>query len=172
MIVFQEIVTTWTKASRGGEGAKARNGVPETFFLPDDWQEVPTVETFLHQRVHYTEYHNFTKPTITTEISLLPSDRWTYLNGGMALRLYPEGLAVQWRWTGDVGAPERNRYPRRVAMLVPGQWANLRFNGRMGYDNDWMYRKTIINVGVVGVYTPTIFLEPPTSALESMADLW
>jgi hypothetical protein len=172
MIVFQEIVTTWTKASRGGEGAQARNGVPETYSLPDEWRGTPTIETFFHQRIHYVEYYNFTKPNITLEVSAFPLDRWVHLNGGLALRLYPDGLAIEWRWTGSVGAPERSSYPRRIAMLKSGQWAKLRYNGRMGHSNYWMYRKSVVYIGVVNVYTPSIFSNPPVSVLEEMADLW
>lgn len=172
MIVLQEIVTTWTKAARGGAGARMRNSVPEFYLLPNEWSGTPTTETFFHQRVHYDRYHDFTKPTNTVNISLLPADRWTYLNGGLALHLYPEGLAVEWRWTGEVGAPERSSYPRRIAMLKSGQWAKLRHNGRMGHSNYWMYRKSVVYIGVVDVYTPSIFSNPPVSVLEEMADLW
>jgi len=172
MIILQEIVTQWTKASRGGEGVTARNGVPEMFPLPDRWSGVPTVETLLYQHLYYGEYDTFKVPTFSIKDLGLPPDRWTHLNGGLALRLYPDGLAVEWRWTGDVGAPKRNRYPCRVVLLQTGEWAMIRFNGRFNYSYTWMYRKTVVHIGVVDRYDDQIFTQPLVAIFESIADLW
>lgn len=63
MIVLQEIVTTWTKASRGGENATSRNAVPESFLLPALLEQPKTSNYVLYQRVMYSEQHNFQLPT-------------------------------------------------------------------------------------------------------------
>lgn len=172
MILFQEIVIQWSKASRGGKGAALRNAVPDTFPLPPVWEGIAQEATVLYHHVCYHEFNRFTNPIITLTVKHLQPEQWNYWERGVALRIESEKIGVQWQWTADMGAPERSRYPRGIAVLSPQTWVKLRHNGRMENYNNWKYQESVVRIGVSAIYDPLLFTGTPIAVAESIADLW
>src|SRR5258708_11955431 len=61
LVVIQSICTIWTKASRGGVGASARNRTPDALELPALTFPFPEPVFLLHE-VIYTERDRFQHP--------------------------------------------------------------------------------------------------------------
>jgi hypothetical protein len=61
LVVIQSICTTWTKASRGGVGASARNRTPDALELPALAFPFPEPVFLLHE-VIYTARDRFKHP--------------------------------------------------------------------------------------------------------------
>ena len=61
VVLIQQIKTSWTKASRGGENARKRNAVPEVAKVPV--QRIPADNLILvHHLLSYGEDKGFSKP--------------------------------------------------------------------------------------------------------------
>ena len=85
-----------------------------------------------------------------------------------------EGQAeVRYRFNAlDGGAPERPSISKTVAVLEPGQWAQIRFNGRFVDEHSWWYKETTLNVAVMARgELGRALLGEPTATFEDLAQL-
>jgi hypothetical protein len=104
LIVIQGICTIWSKASRGGFGALARNRTPETVELPFSAFQVPD-NVFLLYEVVYTENDHFQQP-LERQMQQKRTDPCWY----NCLRFLPSEntLSVTLEWERSEGAPWRS----------------------------------------------------------------
>ena len=119
---FQRVGTTWTKASRGGAGAAARNQCPSAFRLPVDavWHSVDMAEENQFEPLH--ESADVVPASVREELSLRIR--------GAQLTMLPQVSAF---WI-----PRRHRRPPRHP-VSRGTWLRWTINYRLGLDHGWSY---------------------------------
>lgn len=74
---------------------------------------------------------------------------------------------------GACGAPVRE-WAQQTFLVGPGEWAQVRYNGRSsyGYTDYWGYEKTVVNVGVFPKPRDGMFFTKPTYRYSLMSELW
>lgn len=129
-VVAQKVRTTWTKRSRGGPPAAARNRVPTAYPLPDG--------ASLHL-VDVDESTGF-EPRFTVR-PLGELDRVTLREADGELAVRVELAPMSW--------PRRDWRPGPVR-LRPGEWLRWQINYRFGSTcecgAEWQYRLETLNL--------------------------
>jgi len=169
LIAIQCICTIWTKASRGGANAVARNCTPGAFELPFSAPQYPD-DVFLLHEVIYTEDNCFQYP-LEKHMQRKRTDPCWY----NCLRFSPSenALSVTLEWERNTGAPRRPILPRTAWSLQENQWGCLIYNLRHAGEDHWIYHKYVISIGFFHFYSPRIFLETkPAHTYRDMAQLW
>jgi hypothetical protein len=167
MLVIQRITTDWTKSSRGGTGAATRNAVPESLVLPPF---VGGANAIVHEAT-YLENDAFRCRDKFQETEI--SQSWHL--GAMMLYRHENYVSVKFSWQWDTaGAPER--WPHEAFALRPGQWGQLRYNGRFGPTTScgavWWYRKEVFNIAFVDPVNLNLFVATqPNFSKSEMARL-
>lgn len=146
MLFIQEIRTDWTKKSRGGTDATTRNAVPERWALPRLAHPLTDPLVIIHQRVRFDEANQF-QAVEKVEQRLLVKKKRERLNG-VWVTLDEETCLLQFFWTSLVGAPNRTHLPRKIGVLALGEWAQVKTNGRFGWDDEWRYQKTVFTIAL------------------------
>lgn len=171
MIVVQEISVTWTKLSRGGQNAHLRNQVKEGFALP----AIPKPEaanTLIRHTIKVDEAEQFdaerNQRVEVQEFSLTKKP----MVGAVRLTLTEDKLAAIYTYSpSSVGAPARDPRAKTVLILTPGTWGRIVYNGRFGWDSEWWYRKTVLNIGYFDEAPKKVFLEKPPHLFTDLANL-
>lgn len=172
MIVVQRISVMWTKQSRGGKGAQLRNSVPNAFTLPLIGKpendsvlmchniKVDEKERFDHERNRQVKFEE-----------IVPQKK--FFVGACRLILEKEKLSAIYIYSAtNVGAPQREFHPKTVLNLTPDTWGRVIYNGRFGWDSEWWYRKTVLNIGwFTGEIPENVFLGEPQHTFSDLADL-
>ena len=149
-VVVQHIHTMWTKASRGGNGARIRNALPIALPLPLDVFVSPWT---LHS-INFYEHDAFTKKESVTKAAS-PEDlairvlRFTIHCDRLAVCFlrHPMNAATASRFPSD--PPGREILEVDAFALDPSQWGQLTYNGRF-VDIDtgnWWYKQSVFNIG-------------------------
>jgi hypothetical protein len=168
LIVLQRIGTIWTKASRGGAAATARNATPEVMELPP-LASAPAAGFMLHD-IAYREADNFQSPSEKFEQS---SQSDPFQHDCLELAMSDRALAVTLAWEQARGAPRRPAFPRTVWSFPPGQWGRITYNFRRPGEHDWIYEKCVMSIGLFPAYSCRLFLEKePAYIYRDMAPLW
>jgi hypothetical protein len=155
LVLIQSICTIWTKASRGGASATARNGTPDALPLPPLVFPVPVDALLLHE-VTYTERDHFQHPVEKLEPCEQTDPFWYDC---LQLSLKNQALTVTLEWERSEGVPRRPAFPRIAWSLQPGQWGRVIYNLRHAGEDHWIYKKYAISIGLLHSYSPRIFLE-------------
>ena len=168
ILLVQMIRTTWSKASRGGAAAAARNAVPETCRIP---HLLPPAEpvTVVHT-LEFAEINQFVSP-LHTNVTMTAGIEKLRLH---AIALYParEVIRVAAEWLLLEGAPQR-RPIANVAELSAQNWMQMRYNLRSGLDDGWAYYKYVFNIGFFTSVTPEDFtMTEPKTIKSFLTDLW
>jgi len=169
VVLVQVIVTVWTKASRGAQGAALRHAVPEAMAIPAAVSATSEPSVIRHD-VRYKEQQGFRTPTASSVRR--ESLRGTIHEHNLAISLDDGSLRVDLAWTW--GAPMRHPV-RGIMTLAPDKWGQVHFNYRIsgGYDAHWVYAQSVANIGLFVQPNPSIFLATqPTKRYANMADLW
>jgi hypothetical protein len=177
--------------------------VPETLALPTNLPNTPWLSHFQHAapkilplpdlsdnraadivlyHVVYGEDDQFQAPRVQYWVTLrsrLPEPSTFYFPywnvPPFTLTGANDTLQVQFEWSGEVGAPPRDyRHWREQATLEPGQWMQLRRNGRHIYNEDssWYYEKHAVNIGFSDTFNRALFVAaPPNCQITDFADL-
>jgi hypothetical protein len=144
-IVAQWVRTSWTKRSRGGEGAARRNAAPIGFSLPDAPR--PLVHVVRMREENGFRPHGSLGDLGTVDVQLRETEG--------RLRVFPRVQPL-------CALPPRPRRPPAVR-LVPGQWVrwqlNYRFSSTLGI-RDWSYWLDTFNVAY-GPVTADVFPGTP-----------
>lgn len=183
--VLQILHVEWTKASRGGEGGRARNAIPAA--LPLSLEEFSTSDERLFVEVHrWNEHNGFTKVVRIERHSVPLSTGFRFgcltvaakSDGSPGLQLdYPRhtgcgGMPDRWFLNCGLGA----RNPAASALSVnPGEWVRIRDNGRFD-DMDtgnWRYQQVTFNVAWFPARPDPAWFRSrrPTHDLNFLADL-
>ncbi len=175
LLVVQEIRVTWTKAARGGVNAGRRNAVPHVLPLNDlpslDKTLATTPIVLIHQQHRFAEAADFQTPTpVTTTRAVTAQDKLFF--PGTRLKIAPSAVTVIYRYTwAATGAPTRYPVARSIS-LAAGQWGQVQFNGRFGWDAPWSYHLTTLNIGLFTLLEPKVFLNSaPNKTLFDRAEL-
>jgi hypothetical protein len=162
------IRTTWSKASRGGAAAAARNMVPETSIIPN-WPPQSEPVTLVHT-LEFAEINQFASP-IHTNVKITAGIEKFRLH---SIALYPasEAIRVAAEWLLLAGAPQR-RPIANLAELSAQNWMQIRYNLRSGLDDGWTYYKYVFNIGFFTSVPPEDFtMTVPKTSKSFLADLW
>jgi hypothetical protein len=155
LIVIQSICTSWTKASRGGINASARNRTPEAVELPLLSASFPK-DVFLLHSVMYSEHHHFQQPIQWLEQKELTDPFWYDC---FKLSLVENTLSIMMEWERSKGMPRRLAFLRQGFSLHDPQWGRVIYNLRISWGEYWEYQKQVINIGFFAPSSPRIFLE-------------
>ncbi|MBD3674153.1 MAG: hypothetical protein HUJ26_11580 [Planctomycetaceae bacterium] len=155
MIIVQKIKTEWTKASRGGSGASARNATPDAMRLPVIAAPHPG---FLFHDIRFLESENFQSVPSTRESDAKPLIRIEPL----WVRVTKETVAARFVWSWHhCGAPKRKSHD--LFRLSIGEWGRFTCNGRFGAESstgrEWVYHKTVFNIGFILEPDENLFLD-------------
>jgi hypothetical protein len=165
MVVIQRLMTDWTKRSRGGSEATARNAVPQALILP---AYVGKSEAVIHE-ARFLETDAFRCRDELTEIELNVS--WQI--GAMTLCRQHDSIVVQFAYRMDTaGAPER--WSRNAFALRPGKWGRLLYNGRFSgrSEGEWWYRQDVFNIACTDLMDRRVFIDTtPNYTVSEMARL-
>ncbi len=169
--IVQEISVIWTKDSRGGKNASLRNAVPLALPLVN----LPSVTgddlTVIHAKSIYHENEQFKPPT--PQITAKPVSAGSKLYfPGIRIKFAPQNAEITYTYSSTaVGAP--TRYPASKTVTINmGEWARVMFNGRFGWDAEWSYKQTVLNIGMCENVERGAFLGEPPHIIRDMADLW
>jgi hypothetical protein len=171
--LVQIIHLHWTKASRGGQGARQRSAVPLAFEVPDDG--LLEVDGQLQvEEWHWGERNAFAEPLRHRQRRVAVADGFTF--GCVTVAGYAQGLAVRYRWDATHGgAPDRS-YLDRGLIVPPGQWVRICSNGRFSDADtgEWYYEQVTVNVACsADGLSGRIFVDAaPAHDLRLLADLW
>lgn len=169
LVLLQSICTIWTKASRGGASAQARNRTPDALALPALASSL-TESMFLLHQVVYTERDCFQHPMEKLELCEQTDPFWYDC---LHLSLKNWVLTVMLEWERSEGVPRRPTFPRIAWSFQPGQWGRVIYNLRHAGEDHWVYKKHVISIGLLYSSSPSIFLErDPTHTYRNMAQLW
>jgi hypothetical protein len=178
----QVIHLSWTKAARGGEGARARCAVPAAFEVPAS--ELVDVEGVLRvDASHWGDRNCFAAPFRFDRQEVQLSDG--FVVGCVTISAWAEGLQVGYRYDPAVGgAPDRRAFApaghresaTRTLPVHDGEWVRVCHNGRFSCidTGNWWYEQVTVNVACfVGEPNGRVFLEQePTQELRALAELW
>lgn len=139
-IVIQHIQTIWTKASRGGEGARQRNLLPIAMELP----HFSRLGQFYLHHVTFAEHNSF-QPQERTDITR------TFLELDLKVLALSVRKSIQVRFHRDsYNAAKPTNYALHAPFeLEQEQWAQIVYNGRFtDFDTgNWWYEKHAYNIG-------------------------
>ena len=158
--VVQHTCVTWTKASRGGEGAARRNAVAHGYALrPAALHGLGVHHVRLDERDGFAAVEEWTP--------LPDPGRWR----DHELHLRVDGDALHVRLVpGAYGMPRRDSRPPAVR-LAAGEWLRWQVNVRMhGDESGWWYRHDIYGVARAP-YAPDVFLGTPDRYVDELAYL-
>lgn len=193
VICIQEIETSWTKLSRGGEGAVKRGHVPEAAELPlpvcVESLSAGRYPFFLHlldyqESAEYKVWSQFARSDIEANVAAEILNR-----DGVRISFDGTILTARYQWTEDLGAPRRRRQDntgtfvnvghsdlQKALGLEVGQWGRILHNGRTGGSyagSTWRYSEYIFNIGLFIDPQPDVFLtSQPVKTYSKMAHLF
>jgi len=129
-------------------------------------QNAQAEQSFFH-RVAFTEEASFEQQV--KEAAFFANAKREI--AGVEIRPDASPLLVAFVWsTLRCGAPARPQGQR--ASIHSGEWCQILHNGRFGYDDEWAYQNTVVNIAVVTNWNPEVFLSsPPTLLMDYRADL-
>jgi hypothetical protein len=168
VLLVQLIRTTWSKASRGGRAAAARNAVPETFLVPNLPSQSEST-TVVHT-LEFAEVNQFELPTYTN-VTSTPSIGKMRLH---SIAIYPasQSIRIAAEWLLLAGAPRRRPIANLVE-LASQTWVQIRYNLRTGLDEGWAYYKYVFNIGYFSSLPLEAFTTTVPKTIKSfLYDLW
>ena len=166
VIVIQNICTSWTKASRGGTNASARNRTPEALELPPFSTSLPQ-QIFLLHTVIYSECCHFQQPIQQLEHKELTDPFWYDC---FKFSLVADILHITTEWERSKGVPRRPAFLRQGFSLHNPQWGRVIYNLRISWETYREYQKQVINIGFFAPSSPRMFLETePAHTYKDMA---
>jgi hypothetical protein len=181
--LVQVVRVRWTKAARGGDGARARNAVPAAFevpaLAPASTEGLLCVDTF-----HWDERNGFAEPLSTDRHQVPLVDGFSF--GCVGVVADAEGLVVRYQYNrGNSGAPDQwffnsesgyGESPGRTLLVRGREWARVCYNGRFSCleTGNWWYQQVTVNVAwFAGAADGRLFLDrEPTQELRALAELW
>ncbi|PHS03080.1 MAG: hypothetical protein COA78_19330 [Blastopirellula sp.] len=166
-VVIQHIHTTWTKQSRGGDGARRRSSVPEAVKLPSTVLATPYI---LHQS-RFDEGSNFRQTDLVKSAKNIGD-----LNlKDLELKIEDNQISVRYHRDHSNAAKEHPHPYSDVFTLNKSEWGQLTFNGRFtDFDTgQWSYEKSTYNIGLFPeiVFNRFVATQPDYRYVE-LAKLW
>lgn len=170
MLIIQEIVTRWTKESRGAPGATLRNQVPEFLSVPMP-REPMTDESWIYQKSIFDEYRKFEEPFEQLDV-ITPFKLSKFGIADISEREI--GVLVDINYGAWEGAPRRDFLKKKAFQLDLNDVGKINYNWRIAYDEGgWAYQKTVINMALLNDFVPEIFItKDATQSFEDMPNLW
>jgi hypothetical protein len=172
IIAIQEINVIWTKRSRGGSAAQRRNAVPEALALAIPTLPAEMPFALVREQFIFNEAKDFTQQHFPADVEAFPAKK--QLKMGCVEIILRDGRldAIYTYTTYCAGAPRRDLHPRTALQLEAGQWGQLMYNGRFSFEEDWNYRKTVLNIAYGEMFNSDIFFTPPKHVFKDLANLW
>ena len=163
IVVIQKLITRWTKESRGGPAADARNATPSALPIPG---APPGAAGILLHTITFFERDRFAPdPTY----SVIQWDEAVQLIPDLEVRLDETALRVRYRYSYSLGAPERPS--GGVTHVGPQQWCRVLHNGRVSFDRGWSYQNTVVNIAHGAVERSTFLESAPLVIDDHRAEL-
>ena len=181
--LVQVIRVSWDKESRGGQGARNRNSVPQAFQVPKS-ELMDVGGQLCVDASHWEGRNGFEESFSTRRHRIAVADGFNF--GCVSVSSHAEGLQVRYQYDrAHGGAPDRwffnsasgyGESPGRTLLVRSGEWVRVCYNGRFSCmdSGNWWYEQITINVAwFTGDPFERIFLDrEPTQNLRVIADLW
>ncbi len=162
ILVIQAIKTIWGKAARGGELARLRNAVPQALPLPLQ-QSAHTLSNIQHH-AQFLEHVRWGTPEERVVLNSLPGPITV---GCVTIEQGHDRVWATYQYRRECGgAPERHN-ERKTMVANVQHWIQVLWNGRFspGWEGDWWYEKTVVNVGLFETLMPNLFTDSLPSVL-------
>jgi hypothetical protein len=171
IVIVQSIKSVWTKQSRGGRLAVARNMVAEALAVP--LRGLSADERFIFHSIVYDESNHFAAPVINS-VGVVESLR--LLTGCVQIERVDGRVLARYEYDTRCGAPSRAKRPGahvgQSFELLPGEHGRIVYNGRFS-DDEWRYEKRVLNVGRFAQPIERAFLQAqPKRLIDDTASLW
>jgi hypothetical protein len=181
--LVQIVRLQWDKSARGGQGARERSAVPQSFAIPAT--ELTGNSAQLHVETStWSERNAFAEPFSTRRHSVAISEGLKY--GCVSVSAHLEGLQVRFEYDqANGGAPDRwffncpsgvGELPGRILLVGPEKWVRVCYNGRFSCidSGNWWYEQITINVAwFAGEPDGRVFVaREPSHDFRALADLW
>ncbi len=165
-IVVQHIEIVWSKKSRGGDGARVRNSMPDAVRMPQGPGSSPCM---LHQAT-FSEWQGFDQQDTTRMSTTFEELGLKFLSGVID----DAGLTITFHRDGyNAATPSIFPY-KPLFTLQEGEFGRFLYNGRYT-DNDtgeWWYEKHVYNVGWLTEWHPDLFINnTPQAEFRELARL-
>jgi hypothetical protein len=168
-VVVQRITTIWTKRTRGAAGREHRARLPQAYPLPDSVMvaRLPCASHLVY-RAEASAYRE------QSSVGFDSQPRARIGIGPSAVELAYRGDGLQLAFRGDVadtGRPVRAPLPPRL--LLRGDVASVRFNGRFtGHEDAW-YEEKIVHIAFDVTPRRDLFLSASVAhVIDARVDLW
>jgi hypothetical protein len=170
MLIIQEIVSRWTKLSRGAPEAVKRNSVPESLVIP---RLNATIEndSWIYQKEIFDEYKSFEDPFKQADV-LKPFKMNRF--GIAEISSLDNKVLITINYASWDGAPIRDYKEKKAFTLSMNESGQLRYNWRISYDEGgWAYQKSVLNIGLASNLDSKLFIvNKPKYIYEDMPSLW
>ncbi|GCE09495.1 hypothetical protein [Dictyobacter aurantiacus] len=167
-VAVQNICTIWTKDSRGGINAQARNRTPEALELPTLAVPYSEYNSLLHTAL-YIERYSFQRPIEKVEQQEQTNPFWYNC---LKFERCENTLNTTFEWEHNKGMPRRADFLRTTWSLRENTWGCAIYNIRTSEDYGWVYKKYIISFGLFHSYSHRLFLDTePVHIYRDMAQL-
>lgn len=154
-ILVQKLTVHWTKDSRGGRGAAARNAVPLALPRPG-----PAVAW---HAVAFREADAF-----SSELEAAEQEIPHAIETELSLRVAADLVSIL--PLSPFGAPLRHRRPPR-ARIELRQSVRWILNSRDGRDQGWLYTQVVYNVALADAADLMVFTRDPAVVVDERAAL-
>jgi hypothetical protein len=181
--LVQVIQVRWTKAARGGEGARTRSAVPSALAVPA--AELADAEGMLCVEIsQWDERDYFAEPHSVRRHRTSLADGYSF--GCVSISAAAKALLARYQYDrGSGGAPDAwffngasgyGESPGHTLHVRYGEWARICYNGRFSSPEtgDWWYQQITVNVALFAREADGgVFLDrAPTQQMHVLRDLW
>ena len=163
----------WGKSARGGQGARDRNAVAQSFTIPP----AELAGNGGHLNIYtalWGERNAFAEPLVVRTDRVPVGEGFT--DRCVSVYPHPDGLQVRFQYDSVNGGAPRRGLSSRVLVARPDQWVRVRYNGRFSYlyDGNWYYEQTTVNVAWFAAEPDgRVFVHgEPAQELQALANLW
>jgi len=166
----QIITTRWTKQSRGGELAGARNRVPLVFPV----QATELKRGALSVQIFLFGERDYEKPFLNKRQQLDLEPELHFEHRAFSLDWDGQNAITNWKWSWwGVGAPEMLDTKAGRFHVPPDEWVRLRWQGRFSDMDEgrWWYERTIVNVARCDKKLEVDFSSAPSHLFERLPQL-
>lgn len=178
MLVIQEIIIEWCKSEQIFKELDFWKKIPLAFLLPAINSKVIDYGC-MHQRFYMCNLNRYTDSG-TVDFKKFNNEA---VIGCAFFRQKNNALDVFYKYDEKSGGAPRQHFRDQTGTWIPvakkafvlheNQWGRLIYNGRFSMEDEWLYRKTFVNVAWGCFLKEDIFIgSEPFVVYENLVKLW
>lgn len=169
-VYVQEVITMWTKSSRGAPESVTRNALPDAFELSEDM--LTRFETSKgYSRVILREWNDFRVDHTVQPFDQQNQYRWPSLS----IKFRNNDIIIaQYKYANSLeGVPTRSEKSAVSHELERDKLLQVKFNSRNSWPTgEWYYQLKTFNILLTGTPSSTMFTMTPVKQVHDLVNLW